>query len=147
MTCKQVQSKLSSYIDREMPGGEMLNMRAHIMHCPLCFAEEEELRKLKHVLCSCPSVEPSADFESRLLARIGEEREVRQSGKGWYLPIAMSLAAAAAILAIMASSPQPSQSQIKPTIASEIRSDESVFDSANPLSGGHMILSAGYDRR
>ena len=147
MTCKQVQSKLSSYVDREMSGGEMLHMRAHLMHCPACFAEEEELRHLKHALCACRQVEPTADFEARLLARIGQEREVRRSGSTWYFPIAMSLAAAAALLAIMASTPREAQAAPKPSVASEIRTDEGVFDSANPLSGGHMVLSAGYERR
>lgn len=147
MTCKQVQSKLSSYIDREMSGAEMLHMRAHLMHCPSCFAEEEELRRLKQALCCCRCVEPAADFEARLLARISQEREVRRSGSNWYLPIAMSLAATAALLAIMASTPHEAEQRKGPSVATEIRGDQSGFDSANPLSGGHMVLSAGYDRR
>lgn len=146
MTCKQVQLKLSSYVDRELPGGEMLHMRAHIMYCPCCMAEEQEIRCLKQALCNCRSVEPTPDFEARLLARIGQEREVRRSGSAWYLPVAMSLAAAAALLAIMASAPQDG-TRSKPSVATEIRTDQSVFDSANPLSGGHMVLSAGYDKR
>ena len=146
MTCKQVQIKLSSYVDREMSGGEMLHMRAHIMHCADCMAEEQELRKLKHILCACRQVEPSADFEARLLARISQEGEIRRSGQTWYLPLAMGLAATAAILAVMAATPHDSQLQ-RPSVATEIRTDQSVFDSANPLSGGHMVLSAGYERR
>ena len=64
---------ISAYIDRELPGKQMLSIRDHLNSCPECHQEWQELSSLKGRLGTLPLVEPPADFEDRVL------RLVRQS--------------------------------------------------------------------
>jgi anti-sigma factor RsiW len=74
MNCKTVQSHLSAYLDRELSGEEMLDIRAHLSECFVCCEEETELRSLKRLLGRLPAIEPSGDLEQRLLAVVGAAR-------------------------------------------------------------------------
>ena len=70
MNCKAVQSRLSAYLDRELTGTELLELRDHLRNCDECRAEETELRQLKNLLGSLSVAEPSADLADRLCARV-----------------------------------------------------------------------------
>lgn len=79
MNCKSVQSRLSAYLDREMNGDELLQVRRHLSNCPDCREEEESLRTLRRLLAEAPIPEPPADLADRLTARVLAERvEVRR---------------------------------------------------------------------
>ncbi|MDR3689245.1 MAG: anti-sigma factor [Fimbriimonas sp.] len=70
MNCKSVQNRLSAYLDRELGGDELLQIRAHISTCRDCRAEADSLRALKCLLggVSCP--EPPEGLSDRLTANM-----------------------------------------------------------------------------
>lgn len=74
MNCKQVQSLLNAYLDREMTGRETLAIRRHLEECRECRVQADELSQVKSVLGALPNPEPSTDFEARLLSAIHAER-------------------------------------------------------------------------
>src|SRR5690349_14585766 len=70
MNCKTAQSLLSAYVDEELTGREMLQMREHLNDCPECAEEHTCVEALKRLLGASPVPEPSADFEDRLVLRV-----------------------------------------------------------------------------
>ncbi|RYG40670.1 hypothetical protein EON79_22205, partial [bacterium] len=74
MNCKQVQSLLGAYLDREMTGTETLAIRDHLDACALCRTESEDLAQLKSLLGALPDPEPAPDFEARLMQAVRAER-------------------------------------------------------------------------
>jgi len=74
MNCKSVQSRLSAYLDRELGGDELLQMRAHMSLCRECRCEAEGLRALKSLLGGIECPEPPADLPQRLTATVLRER-------------------------------------------------------------------------
>jgi mycothiol system anti-sigma-R factor len=55
MSCKSVQSKLSAYLDGEMSGTEMMNIRAHVNQCRACQSELEGLKSVQMILRGMPA--------------------------------------------------------------------------------------------
>ncbi len=70
MNCKSVQNRLSAYLDRELGGDELLQIRAHLSTCKECRAESDGLRALKSLLGGVPCPEPSEDLCERLTANM-----------------------------------------------------------------------------
>jgi anti-sigma factor RsiW len=70
MNCKTAQSSLSAFVDEELTGREMLEMREHLGACPECAEELTCVEALKRLLGAAPVPEPSADFEDRLVSRV-----------------------------------------------------------------------------
>lgn len=66
MTCRTVQAKLSAYIDGELSGFEMLDIRSHLHCCPGCSTEMEQIRQLKWALGSLPENDPGPEFAANL---------------------------------------------------------------------------------
>jgi len=77
MNCKSVQGRLSAYLDRELGGDELLQMRAHMSTCRDCRCEAEGLRALKSLLGGIECPEPPADLSQRLTATVLRERSER----------------------------------------------------------------------
>ena len=82
MNCKSVQNQLSAYIDREIAGSEQFEIRAHLMACDACQAEETSLRTLKRLLSTSPVPEPPADFADRLCASVLAHHRPEFENKG-----------------------------------------------------------------
>jgi anti-sigma factor RsiW len=61
-----VQAKLSAYLDGELGGFDMLEMRSHIHRCGPCSNELEDLRQIKRALGSMPVATPDQEFAARL---------------------------------------------------------------------------------
>jgi anti-sigma factor RsiW len=74
MNCKSVESRLSAYIDRELGGDELLEIRAHLSCCPACREEAEGLKSLKMLLGSVPCPEPPDGLCDRLTVNMLRER-------------------------------------------------------------------------
>jgi anti-sigma factor RsiW len=70
MNCKNAQSLLSAYLDEELSGREMLEIREHVFDCSACANELDSVQAVKRILCATPIAEPSADFENRLVAHV-----------------------------------------------------------------------------
>jgi len=58
MTCKETQALLSTYLDRQMSGSDLTEVRLHLEGCAACRAEEQSLLRLKTALrsVSMPSI-------------------------------------------------------------------------------------------
>jgi len=70
MNCKNVQSLLSAFIDEELSGREMLDIREHLAECNDCSEELRCVLGVKRMLCASAVPEPSPGFEDRLVSRV-----------------------------------------------------------------------------
>lgn len=73
MNCRDIQSRLSAYIDQETSHEESMVMRSHLYECTECQLEHDGLLKLKSLFAGLPSEEPCDTLETRLLAAIERE--------------------------------------------------------------------------
>lgn len=162
MNCSKIQSLLSAYADRELTGVEMFLVRQHVHECDACRLEESEVRRVKSVLSSAPMMEPSPDFEARLVAAVmgakaepAEERRVK-SATGFALT---TLAAAATICGIYIARGVPESrvagpiapvsnakgaTKTAPNMAVTMRRDSAFINSSDPLSGPRGAIAASY---
>src|SRR5437899_7742127 len=62
MNCGRVSNQLSAYLDRELTGIEMLQIRSHLTACDWCRSEHEGLCRLKLMLGRLQSQEPPRGF-------------------------------------------------------------------------------------
>ena len=69
MNCGRVSNQLSAYIDRELTGTEMLQIRSHLSDCDPCRAEHEALCRVKMVLGRLRTVEPPPDSVAQTVRR------------------------------------------------------------------------------
>ena len=73
MNCRDVQNKLSAFLDQETTTEENRLIRSHLYDCSGCECELQALTRLKNMLEEFPIEEPSCDLEQRLFAAIGRE--------------------------------------------------------------------------
>lgn len=80
MNCRRVSNLLSAYVDKELAGAEMLEIRAHLSRCSHCQNEHDQLQQTKQLLGALALRAPRdpARYEALLLRTITEQ-EVRQS--------------------------------------------------------------------
>ncbi|MBS1701034.1 MAG: zf-HC2 domain-containing protein [Armatimonadetes bacterium] len=75
MSCNRVQSKLSAYLDGEMSGVEMLQVRHHVHECSECQAELESLRTVQTLLRDMPTTpEPPTLFVEQVQHKLVRPR-------------------------------------------------------------------------
>lgn len=67
MNCARVSRLLSSYIDGELSGSEMLQVREHLDHCHCCSEEIEGLRMIKRFTSGMRPAAPSPHLEAAIL--------------------------------------------------------------------------------
>src|SRR5262245_43327725 len=79
MHCGRISNLLSAYIDRELAGTEMLEIRRHLSHCAGCAAEHEALRRVKSLLSCAPPVQPSDDVVTAVMRRWAERGDELRS--------------------------------------------------------------------
>lgn len=103
MNCSIVSAKLSAYIDGELAGTEMLEVRDHVSVCPDCRDECESLRQVKAMLARVSGPEPDADFEERLVRCVmSSQVEQRRASFGLMrLSVGASVAAAVIVFAAL----------------------------------------------
>jgi hypothetical protein len=75
MDCKSFRKQHLAYLDDTMPGDEMAAAQHHVMVCDGCAAHDTLVRRSLMVARSMPTLEPSADFQAKLRARLAECRE------------------------------------------------------------------------
>jgi anti-sigma factor RsiW len=96
MNCNSVQTRLSAYLDRELSGNELLELRAHLAQCHECRAEEVELRNLKMMLGTLEAPAPSEDLADRLCCAVMQEARKSETRWSWRKPV-ITFASVAAI--------------------------------------------------
>lgn len=75
MNCRRVSNLLSAYLDAELAGAEMLDIRDHLSRCPFCAREYEGLRQTKRLLgaLALRMPEVGTDFEARLRQSVAQQ--------------------------------------------------------------------------
>jgi anti-sigma factor RsiW len=69
MNCGRVSNQLSAYIDRELTGIEILQIRSHLTECDRCRGEHEALCWMKMMLGRLRSLEPPLGFVGETVQR------------------------------------------------------------------------------
>ncbi len=72
MNCRRVSHLISAYVDGELTGVEMLEVRKHLSACSECASEYESLRSTKALLAGLPTAKPREGFSARILSRLDE---------------------------------------------------------------------------
>ncbi|MEN6371619.1 MAG: zf-HC2 domain-containing protein [Armatimonadota bacterium] len=72
MNCRRVSSLISAYIDGELTGVEMLEIRRHLEECRSCTLQYESLRNVKQLLSGLAYAKPRAGLADRISRRLDE---------------------------------------------------------------------------
>ncbi|MGV3618471.1 MAG: anti-sigma factor family protein [Fimbriimonas sp.] len=156
MNCKAVQNRLSSYLDRELPADDMMEIRAHLHDCADCQMEEQALRSLKSILCGARTPEPPADLAERLTAAVMAEREPVVTRRGFRLSSLSFAGVAACSMAItyvvlstvrpVEANPSVATSKSEPSgLAFEIQRDQ-AFAAGTDATFGPTMFSVADER-
>lgn len=70
MNCRRVVNSISAYVDGELTGAEMLELRRHIGKCPDCMDEYESLRMTKLAVSRLGTVTPREDLAACIIQRL-----------------------------------------------------------------------------
>ena len=150
MNCVLAQSLLSAYIDRELAGDQLLELRAHLYDCEGCHNEELELRSLKALLGEMRSPAPSCDFDAHFERVVGgacaPERNYR--GSGIFVLYAGLAAASLAFtfyfLKEPVMQPVPRKNDATSRLAFEIDRDQAYAASMDPMGGSPLMSYSMY---
>jgi anti-sigma factor RsiW len=152
MNCRAAQSKLSAYLDGELGGSDMLELRAHLRECEECGREEVELRGVKQLLHRLPDCEPRPGFENRLADYVFSQPSAERLSFWKRSHLTWASAAVAAtlfigILGILQSDlgGQQARESKEPRLTFDISSDQVFATGPDSLSGGSLLISAGYE--
>ena len=74
MRCRKVRSCLSAYCNDELSGRRQASVREHLGRCADCRREEAIFRELQGSVTTLPKFRVTADFNTKLLNRIAQER-------------------------------------------------------------------------
>ena len=146
MNCKTVQTLLSAYLDEELSGREMLELRSHLNECDECAEELRCIEVVKRVIGGSPVPEPSADFESKLITNVLTATCRHEEQKKISL-LTLSGIAAASMLATMLllnslRSPAPVAPDQHDTMPMElIQRDRAFSASTDPLGGSPVVFN------
>src|SRR5262249_35161997 len=102
MSCKNAREYLLDLVEGQ--NGVSAEVRAHLKSCPACAEELRSLKATMAVLDEWQAPQPSPYVESRLQARLREERRLAVQPKGVlaWLSLRWQQAAAVALAAVMA---------------------------------------------
>jgi anti-sigma factor RsiW len=112
MNCHKVSSLISAYIDGELTGIEMLEIRRHLGDCHACTTQYESLRETKQLLARLKYATPRPDLASRICARLdvvqipGYQRVLNSLlayGRARVTPLAAGCAAVSVTLMLLVS--------------------------------------------
>jgi anti-sigma factor RsiW len=75
MDCRSFRKQHLAYLDDTLPGNVMAEAQRHIMTCDSCAAHDTMVRRSLMLVHNLSSIEPSAEFRTRMQARLNEARE------------------------------------------------------------------------
>lgn len=83
MDCKHFRKQHLAYLDDALPGDLMAEAQRHVLVCDGCAAHDTLVRRslmvVHNVVPKLPTIEPSAEFQAKLRARLAECRAERQA--------------------------------------------------------------------
>ena len=140
----------------------MFLIRQHVHDCDECREEEAQVRRVKSILSSVEDVEPSPDFEARLVSAVmgtqAEPAEAKRLRSASSFALT-TLAAAAAICIVYVVRGVPTghtganvvrarshkaKAPAGTNMAVAMQRDSAFFKSADPLSGPQGAIAASY---
>lgn len=152
MNCKRVESQLSAFLDGELPGVEMLEIRRHLGRCGACAAEVDSLRALKDLLGGALEPAPGSEFESRLVAHVFTQRESKRIPTRVAVPAAfLATALAAAAIVWVLQGPQPDADPLSAGAEAgaqldlDLQRDQAFYAGTDPLRTSAPIVPTSYD--
>jgi anti-sigma factor RsiW len=77
LSCRELLSDLSEYLDDELSVQVRLELEAHLAHCPTCEVLVDSTRKTLKIVSATFSYELPEDVSGRILARIRTALEDR----------------------------------------------------------------------
>lgn len=80
MDCKHFRKHHLAYLDDTLPGDLMAQAQRHVLRCDGCAAHDTLVRRSLMAVRSMPMIEPSAEFQSRLRAKLAQCRAEREAG-------------------------------------------------------------------
>lgn len=63
MDCTRTTELINAYLDRELPGDEMLHVERHLAACAVCAGQRDQILQIKQLLGSLREPEPPCPFE------------------------------------------------------------------------------------
>jgi anti-sigma factor RsiW len=115
MNCRRVVNSISAYVDGELTGVEMLELRRHLGQCPECMDEYESLRMAKLAVSRLGTVTPREDLAACIIRKLDHvstppyqralTRMFRFAGRK-LSPVAAALAVSGIALAFLAAGGQ-----------------------------------------
>jgi hypothetical protein len=73
MTCSEIESRLSAYLDDGLPPEERKRIEGHVAACPRCVMALADLKRTMGLLRDLEAVEPPPFFEQKIMARVRED--------------------------------------------------------------------------
>ena len=110
MNCRRVINLMSAYVDGELTGVEMLDIRAHLHDCAECRKEWESVRLIKQALTGLKTMTPRDEFAASILRQLdavevsGYQRVVNSVSSFVHrrlTPVAAALAASGVALVVL----------------------------------------------
>lgn len=83
MNCKNVRANFLSFVEKELPEDQLVQMENHLKACPDCSRLLEEFSPLWEALVRKEKIQPSPYFWTRLNQRIVDYEEGRKPVLGW----------------------------------------------------------------
>lgn len=151
MNCRFTTSRISSYIDGELSGADMLKIRQHLSACESCSASYESARKIKELVGKLPEHRPDPAIEEKILSAIAGIRMSEPAAVFWpsaKLSLAFGAAAVIAFAAIYFSYGNSSGADVP--VASSSNVDAIVYDQSYNQARGSFssnVMPAGLEAR
>jgi hypothetical protein len=99
MDCRDFQENHFAFVDDTLPGIELVGMQMHLNECEKCARQDAIVRRSLMLFRNLPSIEPSADFSSRLQQKL--ERAKAQDAAAFHPGRSHRFAAAVALTSLV----------------------------------------------
>lgn len=150
MTCNQVDSRLSAFLDQELTRTEAAAVRAHLHDCETCALALAEMTFLKECLAARPEPEIPVGFEDRLVRAVFEKpaQAPRRFVLAWAGSAAFVIAFALAWGWLQSSDAQDKdlRNQVAHTDFNLAR-DQAYAAGGDPFAGNTVILTSTHGAR
>lgn len=144
MTCNWTTARLSAYLDGELGGEEMIQVREHLRGCSCCDKEFAALRVIKRSLAQLSCAGPEPDFEARLIEHVMSQPLAKRRPSPIRYAMVAALVIAVGGTAFMLSN--RGSAAVTPS-QKFVEADPSTVWSSDPISGQVPFVStASYNR-
>jgi len=145
MNCRFVHRKLSAYLDSEMSGREMLEMRKHLDQCSHCRQALSQLRALRQMLHEIQVPEIPEGLEGRLLMALDHQKPMRRVARNPYQWVLVGVALGAICVGLVlprSKTTAPVQNNVATNTGYELAMEQAYTIGADPLQAHPVAVSS-----